>query len=166
MCNFLRSLLEAFLPFFPTNFCFLDDFIVVFLLFVKLFLLILVLPVVIISFPSHFFVYSSSSKIVTSRLSSLLSNILHLGNILFTSLASYSHKLRLVGFHCRLSDSKSISRTTLSILADPNYVVVWVITILSRILNSACLFFKPSPTIPWRYYLYQCHLPVQRIRRI
>ena len=47
-------------------------------------------------------------------------------------------------FHKSLSDSKSpqISRTLLSILADLNNAVIWIVLILPQISNSAILFSK------------------------
>ena len=50
----------------------------------------------------------------------------------------------------RVSDSKSphVSRTFLSILADFSNVVVWMVLILSLILNSSSLLSKPLGIIP------------------
>ena len=51
-------------------------------------------------------------------------------SILFYSIENFSHQHSLMVFHCSLSDSKSpqISRTLLSILADLNNVVIWMVS--------------------------------------
>ena len=53
-------------------------------------------------------------------------------------------------FHRSLSDSKSpqVSRTLLSILADDNYVVVWMTSTRSLISKSSSPFNNPSVTVP------------------
>ena len=56
---------------------------------------------------------------------------------------SFLYEFHLMIFHYSLSDSKSpqISRTHLSILADLNHSVVFMISILSLISNSSSLSF-------------------------
>ena len=52
-------------------------------------------------------------------------------------------------FHWSLSDSKSlhVTRTLLSILADPDNTVVWMISISPLISNSTSLLSKPLGTV-------------------
>ena len=53
-------------------------------------------------------------------------------------------------FHESLSDSKSpqVSRILLSILADPNYVIVWMVFTRLRISNSSSPSINPLVTVP------------------
>ena len=53
-------------------------------------------------------------------------------------------------FHWSLSDSKSpqVCRTLLSILADLNNVVVWMVSTHPLISKSSCPFINPSVTVP------------------
>ncbi len=53
-------------------------------------------------------------------------------------------------FHWSLSDSKSpqVSRTLLSILADLNNAVVWMVLIRPQISNSSSTRSKPLETVP------------------
>ena len=53
-------------------------------------------------------------------------------------------------FHCSLSDSQSpqVSRTLLSILADLNNVVVWMIFTFPLISKSSRSFTKPLGFVP------------------
>ena len=55
-----------------------------------------------------------------------------------------------MAFHSRLSDSKSpqISRTLLSIQADLNNVVVWIVSSCLLISKSYSSFINPSVTVP------------------
>ena len=56
----------------------------------------------------------------------------------------------LTDLHWSLIDSKSlqISRTLLSIAADLDNAIVWMISILPLIFNSATLISKPLETVP------------------
>ena len=65
-------------------------------------------------------------------------------------LASYSHLLKPMLFHLSLSASKTpqIPMTLLSILADFNSAVVWMILILTLTSNSSNLFSRPLKTVP------------------
>ena len=56
----------------------------------------------------------------------------------------------MVGFHWNLNDSKSsyISRTLLSIQADLNLAVVWMVSILPLIFNCSNPLSKPWGTVP------------------
>ena len=57
---------------------------------------------------------------------------------------SFSHQHQLVVFYrsLRYSKSSQVSRTLLSILADLNNVVVWMVSILPLISTSSSLFYK------------------------
>ena len=61
--------------------------------------------------------------------------------IIISLLVSFSHLHQLVVFHWRLNYSKSpqVSRTLLSILADFNNAVIWLISIFPLISNSSSL---------------------------
>ena len=63
---------------------------------------------------------------------------------------SFSHQRLLIVFHRSLSDSKSlqVSRTLLSILADLNNAVVWMVSTLPLISKSSTLFISPLLTQP------------------
>ena len=65
-------------------------------------------------------------------------------------LESVSHQRLLMVFHWSRSDSKSpqISRTFLSILADLNNVVVWMVSTGPFISKSTSPFYNPSVTVP------------------
>ena len=54
------------------------------------------------------------------------------------------------GFHLRLSDSKfpQVSRTLLSILADLNNAVLWIVSTRPLIFKSSNPFFNPLVTVP------------------
>ena len=62
---------------------------------------------------------------------------------------AFLHQRWLVAFHGSLSDSKSyqVSRTLLSILADLNNVVVWMVTTRPLISMSSSLFNNPLVTV-------------------
>ena len=65
---------------------------------------------------------------------------------------SFSHRLTLGVFHWSLSDSKSpqFSRILLSILADSNNALVWMVSILKLISNSS-----PVPTSgSWGHFFF------------
>ena len=66
--------------------------------------------------------------------------------IIVIHFASFSHKRWLMVFHWSLIDSKSpqVSRTLLSILADVNNVVVWIVLIRPPIFDSS----KALETVP------------------
>ena len=70
-------------------------------------------------------------------------------NKFFFLLASFSHLCQLVVFYYSLSDSKSsqVSRTILSILANLNSDVVYMVLIVSLIFISFGLFFNNSGTV-------------------
>ena len=53
-------------------------------------------------------------------------------------------------FHWRLGDSKSpqVFRILLSIWADPNYAVVWMVSNCPLISKSSCPFINPLVTVP------------------
>ena len=55
-----------------------------------------------------------------------------------------------VVFHWSLSDSKSlqVSRTLLSILADLNNAIVWMVSTCPLIYKSSCHFINSSVTVP------------------
>ena len=63
--------------------------------------------------------------------------------------SSFSHQL-LLTFHWSLNDSKSlqVSRILLSILADFNNSVVWMVSILLLISSSSSLLSSPFETVP------------------
>ena len=63
---------------------------------------------------------------------------------------SFSHQRYLMVFHWSLSNSKSpqVSRILLSILANLNNVVVWMVSTLPLISKSSCPFNNPSMTVP------------------
>ena len=63
---------------------------------------------------------------------------------------SFSHQLWPVVFHWRLGDSKSlqISRIILNIFAELSSTVVWMVSIISQISNSATLISQPLKTVP------------------
>ena len=65
-------------------------------------------------------------------------------------LVSYSHQLWLVVFYWGLSESKfsQVSRTLLSILADLNNTVVWIVSIRPPISNSSSTLSQPLGTVP------------------
>ena len=62
----------------------------------------------------------------------------------------FLHQLTLMVFHWSLSDSKfpHVSRTFLSILADLNHVVVWMVSTRPLISKSSNPFKNPSVTVP------------------
>ena len=66
-------------------------------------------------------------------------------------LVSFSHHLKLMVFHWKLIDNKSskVSRALVSILADLNNAVVWIISILPLILRPSSLSSNPFWTV-WR----------------
>ena len=79
------------------------------------------------------------------------SSLFHFIFLIIISLrVKFSQQPQLVVFHCSLSDSKSlqVSRTLLSILADLNNVMVWMVPFLLMISNSSIFFSKPLGTIP------------------
>ena len=63
---------------------------------------------------------------------------------------NFSHYRWLIVFHWSLSDRKfsQVSRTLLSILADLNNVVVWMVLILPSISNSCRPLSKSLGTVP------------------
>ena len=65
---------------------------------------------------------------------------------LFYSFESFSYEHYLIVFHWKLSDSKS--RTLLSILADLNNAVVWMVSTRALIFNPSSLFTNPLVTVP------------------
>ena len=76
---------------------------------------------------------------------------------LFLLLTNFLHQRSLFFFFCffvffylSLSDYKSplVSRTLLSILADLNYSVVWIVSILRLIFSSSSLFSKAFQSVP------------------
>ena len=69
--------------------------------------------------------------------------------ISFYSFESFSLQHQLKIFNWSLSDSKSpqVSRTLLSILANFNSVVVWMVSTYIFISNSSSLFTNPSVTV-------------------
>ena len=56
----------------------------------------------------------------------------------------------MMAFHWSLSDSKSpqVSKTLLSILADPNDAIVWMVSTRPLFSNSSSPFTNPLVTIP------------------
>ena len=67
----------------------------------------------------------------------------------YYSLRVFLHQRKLVVFHWSLSDSKSpqVSRTLLSILANLNSVLVWMVTTRPLISKSSRPFNNPSMTL-------------------
>ena len=70
--------------------------------------------------------------------------------LLFYFFESFSYQRWLVVFHWSLSDSKSpqVSWTLLSILADLNNAVVWMVSPSPLISKSSSLFTKSLVTVP------------------
>ena len=62
----------------------------------------------------------------------------------------FSHQLTLMVFHWSLRDSKSpqVSRILLSILADLNNAVVWMVSTPPLISKSSSPFINPFVTVP------------------
>ena len=105
------------------------------------------------SFLFSFFFLSSEAfkKLIKWRISSFLPVSRYCFIILYILLLeSLSHHLTLVVFHFSLSDNKStpISKALLSILADLNHAVVWVVSILPLISNSSSFLSKYLGTVP------------------
>ena len=65
-------------------------------------------------------------------------------------LENFSHQRQLMAFHWSLSDSKSpqVTRTLLSILADLNKAVVWMVSTRPLISKSSSLFKNPLVIVP------------------
>ena len=63
----------------------------------------------------------------------------------------FSHQRLLVVFNWSLSDSESplVTRTLLSILADPNNAVLWIVSTRPFISESSTFFINPLVTVPW-----------------
>ena len=70
--------------------------------------------------------------------------------VCYLLLQSFSDQCELVVFHWSLSDSKSpqVSRTLLSILADLNNSLVWMVSTRPLISKSPSPFINPSITVP------------------
>ena len=70
--------------------------------------------------------------------------------IIIIIIESFSHHCQQMVFHWSLSDSKSpqVSRTLLSILADPNNAVVWIVSTFPLISEFSCLFINPLVIVP------------------
>ena len=68
----------------------------------------------------------------------------------FLLLQNFSRQCHLVVVLWSLSDNKSprVSWTLLSILADLNNAVIWMVSILPLIFNSSSLVSKPLETVP------------------
>ena len=64
-------------------------------------------------------------------------------------LESFSHHRKLIVFHWSLSESKSsqVSKTLLSILADLNNAIVWMVFTLPLISKSSSPFINPLVTV-------------------
>ena len=69
---------------------------------------------------------------------------------LFYSFESFSHQHYLMVFHWSLNDIKSLqdSKTLLSILADVNNSVVWMVTTRPPIFKSSSPLTKPFDIVP------------------
>ena len=64
-------------------------------------------------------------------------------------LVSFSHKHQLAVFlWCFTDKCPLVSRTLLSIVANLNYAVVWMVSILPFITNFFSIFSKPLGTVP------------------
>ena len=68
----------------------------------------------------------------------------------YRSFESFSHQCQPLSFHWSLSDSKSpqVSRTLLSILADLNNAVVWMVSTRPLISKFSCPCINPFETVP------------------
>ena len=82
-----------------------------------------------------------------------LSETIESARIIILLVESFSHKRLLMVFYWSLNDSKSLqeSRTLLSILADINSVVVWMISTRPLISKPTLPFNNPSVTVPRAY---------------
>ena len=84
---------------------------------------------------------------------------------LFDSFESFSHHRRLMVFHWSFRDSKSlqVSRTLLSILADLNNAVVWMVATCTVISKSStpCIqsFVDITKNNNYRWYNRHFHVP-------
>ena len=85
-------------------------------------------------------------------------------NLLFSSFETFSHQHQLMVFHWSLRDNKTpkVSKTLLSILADLNNAVVWMVTTRALISNSSRPFTNPLVTVTERtnYNWYHRHFHV------
>ena len=68
----------------------------------------------------------------------------------FTSFRVFPHQHQLIVFHWSLSDSKSpqVSRTLLSILADLNSTVLWMVSTRVLLSTSSSPLTSPLVTVP------------------
>ena len=97
-----------------------------------------------------FHIFFSSLTRSTYLFSSLARCIIIIIIIIINFPASFLHQRKLMVSYWSLSDSKSlqISRTLLSILADFNNEVVWMVSIHSPIFKFSILFYKALETAP------------------
>ena len=77
--------------------------------------------------------------------------------VIIILLTSFSHQCLVVIFYWNQSDGKSpeVTRTPLSILADLNSSVDWMVSILPLIFNSSSFFF---PSLWWPFLEHQLQL--------
>ena len=85
--------------------------------------------------------------------------------LLFYSFEKFSHQRQLMVFHRSLSDSKSpqVSRALLSILADLNNAVVWMVSTRPFISKSSDSFINPfsdcTKSTNYNWYKRHFHIP-------
>ena len=90
--------------------------------------------------------------------------LLSLGEFLGSTFACLSSQFFFVVFHWSLKDNKSpqVSMTLLSILADPNTAVVWMVSLLSLIFSSPRIFPRSfgDRSKFTNYNRYHCHFHI------
>ena len=109
------------------------------------FCLFIILTLIPDQWQSIFFLFSNFECTTCFKLNQIIIIIL---------LLSFSHQYKLIVFHWSLSDSKSpqVSRTLLSILANLNNGVVWMVSACLSISNSSSLFTKLLGIIPSAHF--------------
>ena len=102
-------------------------------------IIIMIMIIIIAKEPYFFFVFNSPLKTATTIINPFILRY-------YFTLSEFSYQFWLVAFHWSDSKSPQLSRTLLSILADLNKVVVWMVFILPLISNSFSPFSEPLGT--------------------